>query len=231
MNNSVKSDDELIALLERTMHHVAVSAPDMEFSTTARSQRWMASAAAATVLVVGVGAAALALTARHDASGRLSPGAQTTEPATTVDPVPYTTMPSVIEVTTLPFSTDPGATIVPPALSGSIHEKIGLLLPGLTQIGFPNSEYSTDAQGVTTVSAFSNDQTQTITVTITPGTPVGPESHVRPLIGVVEQTADRLQVKYDSNTGWKYTLLVQRTGTSPLPTPTAISDVLYTSDP
>lgn len=231
MNNSVKTDDDLIALLKRTMHNVAVSAPDMEFSTTAGNQRWMATAAAATVLVVGVGAAGLALTGGRDASRRLSPGAQTTASGDTVEPVPSTTLSSVIAVTTLPLTTDPGSTVVPPALSGSIQERIGPLLTGLTQLGFPNSEYSTDAQGVTTVSAFSNDQTQTITVTITPGTPEAPESHVRPLIGVLEQTADRLHVKYDSNTGWKYTLLVGRTGTSPLPTPAAIGDMLYTVDP
>ncbi len=77
MNQSVKSDEELIALLERTMHKVSECAPDMEFPATVGNQRWMASAAAATVLVVGVGAAGLALNARHDASNPLSPGAQT----------------------------------------------------------------------------------------------------------------------------------------------------------
>ena len=85
MNNSVKTDDDLIALLKRTMHNVAVSAPDMEFSTTAGNQRWMATAAAATVLVVGVGAAGLALTGGRDASRRLSPGAQTTASGDTVE--------------------------------------------------------------------------------------------------------------------------------------------------
>ena len=68
MNQSVTSDEELNALLERTMRTVSVAAPDMEFSTTAGNQRWMATAAAATVLVVGVGAVGVALNARRDAS-------------------------------------------------------------------------------------------------------------------------------------------------------------------
>jgi hypothetical protein len=68
MNHSVKSDEELMALLERTMRRVSVSAPDMEFSTTTGNQRWIATAAAATVLVVGVGATGVALNARRNAS-------------------------------------------------------------------------------------------------------------------------------------------------------------------
>lgn len=94
MNHSVKSDEELIALLERTMRDVSACAPDMEFSTTAGNQRWMATAAAATVLVVGVGAAGLALNARHDASSPLSPGGQTTTPADTAEPITSTTVSS-----------------------------------------------------------------------------------------------------------------------------------------
>ncbi len=68
MNHSVTSDEELNALLERTMRRVSVSAPDMEFSKTAGNHRWIATAAAATVLAVGVGAAGVALNARRDAS-------------------------------------------------------------------------------------------------------------------------------------------------------------------
>ena len=91
MNHSVTSDEELIALLERTMHEVSECAPDMEFSTTAGNQRWMATAAAATVLVVGVGAAGLALNARDDASSPLSPGGQTTVASTDGGPIASTT--------------------------------------------------------------------------------------------------------------------------------------------
>ena len=68
MNHSVTSDEELNALLERTMRRVSVAAPDMEFSKTAGNHRWIATAAAATVLAVGVGAAGVALNARRDAS-------------------------------------------------------------------------------------------------------------------------------------------------------------------
>lgn len=95
MNHSVKSDEELIALLERTMLKVSVSAPEMEFSTTAGNQRWMATAAVATVLVVGVGAAGIALNARHDTSSPLTPGAQATTPADTAEPITSTTMSSI----------------------------------------------------------------------------------------------------------------------------------------
>jgi hypothetical protein len=66
MNASLISDEELHALLERTMHRVSESAPNMEFSTKSASRRWMSTAAAATLLVVGVGAAGFALRTRHD---------------------------------------------------------------------------------------------------------------------------------------------------------------------
>ncbi len=93
MNHSVKSDEELIALLERTMHKVSVSAPEMEFSTAAGNQRWMAAAAA--VIVVGVGAAGVALNARHNGSSPLTPGAPATTPVDTVGPITSTTMSSI----------------------------------------------------------------------------------------------------------------------------------------
>lgn len=79
MNSSVTSDEELNALLERTMRAVSESAPDMEFSTTTGNQRWIATAAAATVLVVGVGAAGVVLNARRDASS--PPTASVAEPS------------------------------------------------------------------------------------------------------------------------------------------------------
>ncbi len=79
MNHSVTSDEELNALLERTMREVSERAPDMEFSTTTGNQRWIATAAAATVLVVGVGAAGVALNARRDASN--PPAARVAEPS------------------------------------------------------------------------------------------------------------------------------------------------------
>jgi hypothetical protein len=90
MNHSVKSDEELIALLQRTMHKVSVSAPEMKFTATAGDQRWMASAAAATVLVAGLGAVGIALNARHNASSPLSPGAQATTPVDTAEPITST---------------------------------------------------------------------------------------------------------------------------------------------
>ncbi len=96
MNRSVKSDEELLALLERTMQTVAHRAPDMDFSTTAGSPRWMASAAASTVLVVGVGAAGLALSSRHDAHSPLSPGAENSVPVDTGEPGLAPTMTTVI---------------------------------------------------------------------------------------------------------------------------------------
>ena len=79
MNYSVTSDEELNALLERTMRAVSESAPDMEFSTTTGNQRWIATAAAATVLMVGVGATGVALNARRDASS--PPTASVAEPS------------------------------------------------------------------------------------------------------------------------------------------------------
>jgi LysM repeat protein len=103
MNHSVTSDEELIALLERTMREVSECAPDMEFSTTGGNQRWMASAAAATVLVVGVGAAGLALNARHDAPSPLSPGGSTTVASTDGGPIASTTTSIVAVVHALPL--------------------------------------------------------------------------------------------------------------------------------
>lgn len=103
MNHSVTSDEELIALLERTMHDVSECAPDMEFSATGGNQRWMASAAAATVLVIGVGAAGLALNARHDASSPLSPGGQTTVASTDGGPIASTTTSIVAVVHAVPL--------------------------------------------------------------------------------------------------------------------------------
>jgi len=87
MNHSVMSDEELLALLERTMHDVSECAPDMEFSATASSHRWVASAAAASVLVIGLGAAGVALRARHDAASHVSPVGQTpVDTAATITP-------------------------------------------------------------------------------------------------------------------------------------------------
>jgi hypothetical protein len=91
MTHSVKSDDELIALLQRTMHKVSAAAPDMEFSTGAGHQGWMATAAAATLVVVGVGAAGLALSAREDVPGPTTPGAGATTPVATRQSVAPTT--------------------------------------------------------------------------------------------------------------------------------------------
>jgi hypothetical protein len=89
MNHSVDSDEALVALLQRTMHEVSMSAPDMELSTTAGNQRWMVSAAAATVIVVGVGAAGLAVTSRSGSSDRISSSSPSTVPfaSTTTDPL------------------------------------------------------------------------------------------------------------------------------------------------
>jgi hypothetical protein len=95
MNHSVKTDEELLALLEHTMHKVSDAAPDMELTASAGNPRWMASAAAATVIAVGVGAAGLALHARHDNSGPLTPGAQPTTPFDSAEPITSTTMSSV----------------------------------------------------------------------------------------------------------------------------------------
>lgn len=115
MNHSVKSDEELIALLERTMHKVSVSAPEMEFSTAAGNQRWMAAAAAA-VIVVGVGATGIALNARHDGSSPLTPGAQATTPVDTAEPITSTTM----------SSTDGGSSAV---TTTALHSTTGTVRP------------------------------------------------------------------------------------------------------
>ena len=44
MNNAVRSDEELIAVLERTMQHVSAVAPDMGINARSRSPRWIRSA-------------------------------------------------------------------------------------------------------------------------------------------------------------------------------------------
>ncbi|MEO6492491.1 MAG: hypothetical protein ABIP99_06620, partial [Ilumatobacteraceae bacterium] len=69
MNQSIESDDELIALLERTMREVARLAPDMRVAEVRHNNRWIATAAAAAVVVVaGAAAGALVVSSRHDSS-------------------------------------------------------------------------------------------------------------------------------------------------------------------
>lgn len=89
MNHSVKSDDELIALLERTMQAVAHRSPDMEFTARTASKHRMVSVAAASLLILGVGAAGFALNSRYDASSPMSATTQSTVPpnSTTSDPL------------------------------------------------------------------------------------------------------------------------------------------------
>jgi hypothetical protein len=109
--------------------------------------------------------------------------------------------------------------------------QVDLLLTGLTQLAFANSAYSTTHDGVTTITAWNADQTQNVAITITPGDPVIPESHIRPLIGVLEQTPDLLRMKYDSNSGWKLVLVVERTSAAPLPSLADVENLIYGSDP
>ncbi|MEI8240588.1 MAG: hypothetical protein WCI22_14330 [Actinomycetota bacterium] len=93
MNNTMKSEEDVLAILERTMRAVADHAPDMEFSTRSNSSRWMASAAAAALVVAGVGAAGIALSSRNDPTGvTLGAGADATAPSETAEPITSTTM-------------------------------------------------------------------------------------------------------------------------------------------
>jgi len=80
MNHPVKTDEDLVALLERTMQHVAATAPNTELEPPVASRRWIGSVAAAAVLVVGLAAAGLALSSRHDAESPLSPAADASAP-------------------------------------------------------------------------------------------------------------------------------------------------------
>jgi hypothetical protein len=135
---------------------------------------------------------------------------------------------AIPQTTLAPLATDPAdSTPVNDANRGQVD----LLLTGLTQLAFANSEYSTTHDGVTTITAWNADQTQNVAITITPGDPVIPESHIRPLIGVLEQTPDLLRMKYDSNSGWKLVLVVERTSAAPLPSLADVENLIYGSDP
>jgi hypothetical protein len=73
-----KSDDELIALLERTMNDVARLAPDMVLDGVRHSNQWIATAAAA---VIVAGAAGAALVAADRPQPRpISPHSEATSP-------------------------------------------------------------------------------------------------------------------------------------------------------
>jgi hypothetical protein len=138
---------------------------------------------------------------------------------------------AVPQTTLAPLASDPIDSTLPAPGNDANRAQIEPLLTGLTQLGFANSEYTTDADGVTTVTAWAANQTLTITITITPGSPVTPENHLRPLIGVLEQTADTLRLAYASNAGWKLTLDVHRTGTTPLPKLVDLENLIVGIDP
>jgi hypothetical protein len=65
MNHTVQSDDELIAVLERTMREVARLAPDMRVDEP-NDRRWLATAAAAAVVVAGAAGVGIAISHRED---------------------------------------------------------------------------------------------------------------------------------------------------------------------
>lgn len=83
MNNTVKSDEELLALLDRTMHEVARVAPEMQIEEAHHDYRWVATAAAAAIVIAAVGA--LVVSDRPD-SRTVNPAADSTATLATSTP-------------------------------------------------------------------------------------------------------------------------------------------------
>jgi len=102
----------------------------------------------------------------------------------------------------------------------------------LAAFGFPdNTSYPGGVDGTTTIIATDAEQGRTFTLTMTPGTMLLPENHDRAPITTTEKTADRIRMVYDSNTGWRFTLVVERTGTTRLPSEDDLANLLYGIDP
>lgn len=135
----------------------------------------------------------------------------------------------VPQTTTAPTDTTPESVVDPSR--GAIASRVELLATALRPLGFPNYEYSTSPEGITTVVAIDPHQPRTITVTLKPGVLLVPENHDRPGVTVIENTSSRLRVAYNSNDGWQFTVTVERTGSSQLPAPNEIRDLLYAIDP
>lgn len=99
MNQTLKSDEELIALLEHTMRRVAQAAPTMRFDDAHHDNRWMATAAAAVLVVAGATRAAIVVSSRHD-SAPVDTSAVASEPtsqgSSPTSPTPDTVDPSAI---------------------------------------------------------------------------------------------------------------------------------------
>lgn len=112
-----------------------------------------------------------------------------------------------------------------------LQYRVDLASSQLQALGFPNTESSTDAAGVTTIVAIDRDQSRTLTITMTPGTMLLPENHNRAPITTTENTADRISMEYNSNNGWRFMLVVERAGATALPSEDELGNLLYGIDP
>jgi len=177
--------------------------------------------AAAALAVVGVGG--VALVNNRDTRQTPASASPTSVPAALATSTPDTSVPTV-----------PTTVLAGPA---DLYQQVGYRIAqgeeSLAALGFPNHEYAIDGDGVTTVSAGdpSRPDERTITIVMTPGTMLQPESHSRTPVTVVEQTNTLIRVENHSNDGWIFSVEFVDTAGGPLPTVDQLQDLIYSIDP
>ena len=178
--------------------------------------------AAAALAVVGVGG--VALVNSRDTRQTPASASPTSVPAALATSTPDTSVPTV----PTPVLEGPMAD-----LYGEVAYRVSYGEESLAALGFPNHEYAIDGGGVTTVSAGdpSRPDERTITIVMTPGTMLQPESHSRTPVTVVEQTSTLIRVENHSNGGWIFSVEFVDTAGGPLPTVDQLQDLIYSIDP
>jgi hypothetical protein len=113
------------------------------------------------------------------------------------------------------------------SLHADIARRVELAQPALAALGFPNNEYATDTDGVTTLSA--SDPTRpterTVTMTMRRGVP-----EVTPTTSGTSETSSKVSFKFQANDGWIYTVEVDDKSGAALPTEAQLLDLQHVFD-
>lgn len=216
-------DQQIIESLHRNANHAVVPRPsfgDVRRRVRIRRQRNMAAIAAPAVL----GIATLGL--RSASVERQASGIGDTVPVSNDS---TTTATEVATTSMVPISTT--SVPVPLAADASLHadiaRRVELAQPSLAALGFPNNDYSIDADGVTTLWASDPNRPseRTLTMTMRPGIPeVTPTTY-----GIGEMTGT-IAFTFQANDGWMYTVEVVDTSGDALPTEAQLLDLRQVFD-
>jgi hypothetical protein len=144
-----------------------------------------------------------------------------------------TAIPVTVRAATESSPADPTSTVAPQGASADllsqIEHRVSLAQPSLAALGFPDNDFAVAPDGVTTISASdpTRPSERTITIRMTPGTPVAPEDHSRTPVTVTAQTSSLIRVDNHSNNGWSFSVEFTDAGGGALPSVAQLQDLIY----